>query len=81
MMAEIITDACGCSVDWHKNHPLQSKTNYCPKHAAADELLKALGRCQRTIMVMNEIAPNYHLEGALKEAEAAIAQATKESEE
>ena len=42
MMAEIITGACGCSVDWHKTHPLQSKINYCPKHAAADDMLEAL---------------------------------------
>ena len=43
--------------------------------AAAPDLLEALNRCRRTIKVMYEIAPNYHLEGALKEAEAAIVQA------
>ena len=41
-MAEIITSECGCSVDWHKNNPLQSKINYCPKHVAIDDVIKAL---------------------------------------
>ena len=45
MMAEIITNACGCSVDWHKTHPLQSKINYCPKHDAVDDLANALYQC------------------------------------
>ena len=63
-------------VTWCQDKINDGDTKYLlatPEREAAPELLEALERCRRTIKVMFEIAPNYHLEGALKEVNAAIA--------
>ena len=40
-MIEITVGDCGCSVSQHRASPLTVTMNYCPKHAAADEMYDA----------------------------------------